>query len=218
MRFYKLTILGIYSYSARILWSCVHLEISGIANDWLGPHWENMNIFMYSKAGRYLMGAADQGKVNSLQVCTFPVTCPGMRGSGWDRVNRRSRGIAPQPRGSDTHLHTLPFLQLKVTSHLILEVIMEEYRVPRDSSRIPLYLLTGFIGHSLKKVNESESCSVMSDSLRPHELYLPWNSPGQNTGVGSRSLPQGIFSTYGSNPGLPHCRQILFPLSHQGSP
>ena len=40
----------------------------------------------------------------------------------------------------------------------------------------------------------------MSDSLRPHGLYSPWNAPGQNTGVGSLSLLQGIFSTQGSNP------------------
>ena len=58
----------------------------------------------------------------------------------------------------------------------------------------------------------------MSDSLRPHGLYSPWNFPGQNTGVGSLSLLQGIFPTQGSNLGLPHCRQILYQLSHQGSP
>ena len=40
---------------------------------------------------------------------------------------------------------------------------------------------------------ESESLSVVSDSLRPHGLYSPWNSPGQNTGVRSLSLLQGIF-------------------------
>ena len=44
---------------------------------------------------------------------------------------------------------------------------------------------------------ESESCSVMSDSLQPHGLYSPWNSPGQNTGVGSLSPLQGIFLTQG---------------------
>ena len=60
--------------------------------------------------------------------------------------------------------------------------------------------------------------SIVSDSLQPHALYSPWNSPGQNTGVGSLSLLQGIFPTQGSNPGLPHCRQILHQLSHQGSP
>ena len=50
------------------------------------------------------------------------------------------------------------------------------------------------------------------------ELYSPWNSPGQNTGVGSHSLPQGIFPMQGSNPGLPHCRWILYQLSQQRSP
>ena len=45
----------------------------------------------------------------------------------------------------------------------------------------------------------------------------PWNSPGQNTRVGSHCLLQGIFPTQGSNPGLPHCRWILYQLSHQGS-
>ena len=58
----------------------------------------------------------------------------------------------------------------------------------------------------------------MSDSLRSHGLYSSWNSPGQNTGVGSLFLLQWIFPTQGSNPGLPHCRQILYQLSHQGSP
>ena len=62
------------------------------------------------------------------------------------------------------------------------------------------------------------SHSVVSYSLQPHGLYSSWNSPGQNTGVGSLSLLQGIFPTQGSNPGLPHCRQILYQLSHKGSP
>ena len=52
----------------------------------------------------------------------------------------------------------------------------------------------------------------------PHGLFSPWNSPGQNTGVGSLSLLQGIFPTQGSNPGLPHCRGILYQLSHKGCP
>ena len=102
------------------------------------------------------------------------------------------------------------------------------------------------------------SHSVVSDSLRLHGLYSPWNSPGQNTGMGSlsllqRNLPnpgieprsptlqadslpaepqekpkntkigslsllQRIFLTQGSNPGHPHCRRILYQLSHKGSP
>ena len=62
-----------------------------------------------------------------------------------------------------------------------------------------------------------ESHSVVSDSLRPHGLYSSWNSLGQNTGVGSLALLQGIFPTQGSNPDLLHCRWILYQLSHKGS-
>ena len=69
---------------------------------------------------------------------------------------------------------------------------------------------------------ESVSCSIVSDSLRPHGLQpawllCPWNSLGKNTGVGSQSLLQGIFSSKGSNRGLLHCKQILYSLSHQGN-
>ena len=48
--------------------------------------------------------------------------------------------------------------------------------------------------------------------------WTPWNSVGQNTGVSRLSLLQGIFPTQRMNPGLPHCRQILYQLSHRGSP
>ena len=65
-----------------------------------------------------------------------------------------------------------------------------------------------------KVKSETDGHSVVSDSLRPRGLYSPWNSPGQNTGVGSLSLLQGIFPTQGFNPGLPHCRQILYQLSY----
>jgi len=58
---------------------------------------------------------------------------------------------------------------------------------------------------------------VVSSAVTPWAIY-PWNSPGQNTGVGSCSLLQGIFPTQESNPGLLHCRQILYQLKYQGSP
>ena len=58
----------------------------------------------------------------------------------------------------------------------------------------------------------------MSNSLQPHRLYSSWNSPGPNPGVGSLSLLQKIFPTQGLNPGLLHCRQIFYQLSHKGSP
>ena len=63
------------------------------------------------------------------------------------------------------------------------------------------------------------SCSVVSDSLQPMNCSLPdfpvhGDSPGKNTGVGCRAL----FITQGSNPGLLHCRQTLYHLSHEASP
>ena len=50
------------------------------------------------------------------------------------------------------------------------------------------------------------------------EHQAPWNSPEKNTGVGCHSCLQGIFPTQGSNSDFLHCRQILYLLSHQGSP
>ena len=66
------------------------------------------------------------------------------------------------------------------------------------------------------------SRSVMSGSLQAHGLeptrfLCPWNSPDKNTGAGCHALLQGIFQTQGSNPGLWHCRQILYPLSYTGN-
>ena len=70
---------------------------------------------------------------------------------------------------------------------------------------------------ALCPVRESESCSIVSSSLQPHCLFNLWNSPGQNT-EGSLSLLQGIFPNEGSNPGLLHCRWIVYQLSHKESP
>ena len=67
-------------------------------------------------------------------------------------------------------------------------------------------------------MKESESYSVVSNSLQTHGLYSPWNSPSQNTGVRSLSLLQGIFLTQESNQGFLPCRWILYQLSYQGSP
>ena len=71
---------------------------------------------------------------------------------------------------------------------------------------------TSYIPHIFP--GESESCLVLSDSLRPHGLYRPWNSSGWNTGVGSRSFLQWIFLTQESNWGLLHCRWILYQMSY----
>ena len=60
--------------------------------------------------------------------------------------------------------------------------------------------------------------TLQPHGLQPTRLLGPRDSPGKNTGVGSHSLLQGIFLTQGSNLGLLNCRQILYHLSHQGSP
>ena len=67
------------------------------------------------------------------------------------------------------------------------------------------------------------SGSVVSDSLQPHglqptRLLCLWNSLDKNNGRGSHSFLQGFFPTQGLSPGLPHYKQILYSLSHQGSP
>ena len=83
----------------------------------------------------------------------------------------------------------------------------------------PFILIVSILSVMLRQILlMCESCSIMSDSLWPCRLYSPWNSPGHNTAVGSLSLLQGIFPTQGLNPGLPHCRQILYQLSHKGNP
>ena len=62
------------------------------------------------------------------------------------------------------------------------------------------------------EVKVAQSCPILCDPMD-----CPWNFSGQNSGVCSLSL-QGIFPTQGSNPGLPHCRWILYQLSYKGSP
>ena len=61
--------------------------------------------------------------------------------------------------------------------------------------------------------------SVVSDSLRPHEVELsrplcPWGSPGKNTGWGCHSLAQGILPAERLYPALLHCRNVLYCLNY----
>ena len=70
----------------------------------------------------------------------------------------------------------------------------------------------------LRRVSEGESHSVESNSLRPYGLCSPWNSPGQNNGVGSLSFLQGIFPTQGSNTRSPVLQADSLPAEPQGKP
>ena len=81
-------------------------------------------------------------------------------------------------------------------------------------ARIPEWVAISFSSVLISSVQFSHS--VVSDPLQLHGLYSPWNSPGQNIGVGSLSLLQRIFPTQGLNPGLPHRRQIFYQLSYKG--
>ena len=69
-------------------------------------------------------------------------------------------------------------------------------------------------GESEVKVKVTQWCPTLCNPMD----CSPWNSPGQNTIVGSLFLIQGIFPNQGLNVGLPHCRLILHQLSHKGSP
>ena len=60
--------------------------------------------------------------------------------------------------------------------------------------------------------------SLQPRELQPARLLCSWDSPGEHTGVGCHFLLQGIFSTQGLNPGLLHCRQVVYGLSYRGSP
>ena len=79
---------------------------------------------------------------------------------------------------------------------------------PEELSRV-------FSSTTVCRISESQSRSVVSDSATPWTVQSMEISPGQNTGVGSFSHLQGIFPTQGSNPVLPHCRWILYQLSHE---
>ena len=122
-----------------------------------------------------------------------------------------------------------PFLYVQTLDHGHPSILKPEMGWRRANTHASIFvngwclskcpsLISGPCVGSLKVLYlKWESRSVMSDTLRLRGLYSPWNSPGQNAGVGSCSLLRGIFSTQELNPGLPHCRQILYQLSHKGS-
>ena len=110
-------------------------------------------------------------------------------------------------------LSTPPSLKRSTVLALWLTKVYYSHELWSGFARLVLILKYSMSGGASGK--ESESRSVESDSLRPHGLYSPWNSPGQNIGVGSLSFLQAIFPTQGSNPGLLHCRWITYCLSYQ---
>ena len=81
-----------------------------------------------------------------------------------------------------------------------------------NSSANVLRILSSFVNY------ESESCSIISDSLQPHGLYIPWNSPGQNTGVGSLSLLLGNLPNLKIKSRSPTLQADSLPAKPPGKP
>ena len=94
----------------------------------------------------------------------------------------------------------------------------------KPTSLVSPVLAGGFFNTSasweaqVNSVLVAQSHLILCDPLdySPPGSSVHGNSPGKNTGVGCHALLQGIFLTQGLIPGLPHCRQILYHLSHQG--
>ena len=111
-------------------------------------------------------------------------------------------------------LYTLPVLPSfsREVVYLYLKSKLATERYLWHSSHYPWELL-GFrsLWLLLKKCESVNLCPMDS-------LLCPWNYPGKNPRVGGHSLQQGIILTQGLNLGLLHCGQILYHLSHQGSP
>ena len=135
-------------------------------------------------------------------------------------------------------------LHLITTSHLLILICLDLYKENNKTKRSNLPKVTQLVISTFRTrlvyfnplilaflpwqnnlgwdTEAKWSGLFVSDSVRPHglqptRLLCPWDFLGNSTGVDCHFLLQAIFPTQGSNPGLPHCRQTLYRLSHQGS-
>ena len=97
-----------------------------------------------------------------------------------------------------------------------LPVFFFQQDIPNLNTQFTLYSRKEH--YIVKQLYSNESCSVTSDSLWPHGLYSPWNSPGQNTGVGNLSVLQGIFPAPGIEPRSPALQADSLPAEPPGKP
>ena len=93
-------------------------------------------------------------------------------------------------------------------------------RLPGKSPCVPFHLVCCLPTLHTVLCLDAQSCPTLCDPMdcSPPGSSVHGESPGKNTGVGCHTLLQGILPAQGSNPGLLHCRQILYTLSHQGGP
>ena len=168
---------------------------------------------------------------------SHPVTKPWCRRVGWGLrptdhwhlgsvsslhggLGRSSHGRAP----GRAHRFQGPLVAALSRDGTSGSIVWSPNADTNKGSEIPaLSILTEIPGEGKRAVMETWkwSRSVMTDSLRPHglqpiRLLRPWDFPGKSAGVDCHFLLQRIFPTQGLNPGLPHCRQTLYCLSHQG--
>ena len=101
-----------------------------------------------------------------------------------------------------------------MTKELLLELYLQADEVSSEDISLCLY----YFSSAYKKFPKSLSHAPLHETPMDYRLLCPWDFPSKNTGVGCHFLLQGIFTTQELNPGLQHCRQSLYCLSHGGSP
>ena len=127
----------------------------------------------------------------------------------------RKKTLSGETRSWDSCLEAAVFVEYLMWYQLMI-LILSQTKI--NSTILMLKYFGTILIYLIDQQWKWKSFSCAQDSLQPQVLYSPRNSPGQNTGMGSRSLPQGIFPTQGLKPGLPQCRRILYQLSYKGRP
>ena len=104
-------------------------------------------------------------------------------------------------------------MKKQLSIHAVSRTPRDDFRDRGQTAVLKRWFRRGFY-YALE--SESQSCSVVSYSLKPHGLYSPRNSPGQNTGVGSLSLLRGNLPNSGIKPRSPQVDSL--PAEPQGKP
>ena len=143
----------------------------------------------------------------ALQVDSLPAEPPGKPKNTAVRILNLLQRIFPTQELNYSLLHCRRILyQLSYQGSPVHRVRPEI---------LPLSSIPPFLSHCTYS-EVAQSCLTLCDPMDTR-LLRPWDSLGKSTGVGCHFLLQGFFPTQGSDPGLPHCRQMLYRLSHQRS-
>ena len=131
----------------------------------------------------------------------------------WSRVPLPSlifKGIFPLS-GTNWFLNLASCSRIDIWYHTQLWVRLMGFWICDKQAPIEACAVLSLVAQLCPTLSDPTDCSPSGSSVHG-------DSPGKNTGVDSLSFLQGIFPTQGLNPGLLHCRQILYQLSYQGSP